>query len=85
MFTGISTTNIVVGDRVRMFYDYNDPLVNYIPDDTWVTQIEPNEVYISAEATNVGIGTTTFEFGIDKCGIVTGIAVLKSVALITCV
>ena len=58
-----------------MFYDYDDVFVNYIPDDTWVTQIEPNEVYISAEATNVGIGTTTFEFGIDKCGIVTGIAV----------
>ena len=58
-----------------MFYDHDDVFVNYIPDDTWVTQIEPNEVYISAEATNVGIGTTTFEFGIDKCGIVTGIAV----------
>tara|TARA_Y100000590_G_scaffold455872_1_gene605313 strand:- start:561 stop:3125 length:2565 start_codon:yes stop_codon:yes gene_type:complete len=75
VFTGITTTNIVVGDRVRMFYDHDDVFVNYIPDDTWVTQIEPNEVYISAEATNVGIGTTTFEFGIDKCGIVTGIAV----------
>ena len=75
VITGITTTNVVVGDRVRMAYDFNDPLVNYIPDDTWVSQIEPSTIYMSAAATNAGIGTTTFEFGIDKCGIVTGIAV----------
>lgn len=73
--TGITTTGILLGDRVRLQYDYDNTLTNYIPDGTHVTQIDPNIVYMSAAATNTGIGTTSIEFGINGCGIVTGIAV----------
>ena len=75
VITGITTTNIVVGDRVRLTYGYDEPLVNYIPEDTFVSSIGSSTLTMSAAATNTGIGTTAFEFGIDKCGIVTGIAV----------
>ena len=73
--TGITTTGILLGDRVRLQYDYDNVVTNYIPDGTHVTQIDSNIVYMSAAATNTGIGTTSIEFGINGCGIVTGIAV----------
>ena len=73
--TGITTTGILLGDRVRLQYDYDNVVTNYIPDGTYVTQIDSNIVYMSAAATNIGIGTTSIEFGINGCGIVTGIAV----------
>ena len=72
--TGITTTNILVGDRVRLGVGYSD-LYNFIPTDTFVTSIGSSTVSINQSPTNVGIATSVFEFGIDKCGIVTGIAV----------
>ena len=78
VITGITTTNIIVGDRIRLVHHYtrtDEPLVNWIPTDTFVSSIGSSTLTMSAAATNAGIGTTTFEFGIDNCGIVTGIAV----------
>ena len=72
--TGITTTNILVGDRVRLGVGYSD-LYNFISTDTFVTSIGSSIVSINQVPTNVGIATSVFEFGIDKCGIVTGIAV----------
>ena len=72
--TGISTTNIIVGDRVRLGIGYSDTY-NFIPTDTFVTSIGSSTISINQSTTNVGIATSVFEFGIDKCGIVTGIAV----------
>ena len=72
--TGITTTNILVGDRVRLGVGYSD-LYNFISTDTFVTSIGSSIVSINQAPTNVGIATSVFEFGIDKCGIVTGIAV----------
>ena len=72
--TGLSTTNIVVGDRVRLGVGHSD-YWNFIPSNTFVTQITSDTVFINNAATNVGIATSVFEFGIENCGIVTGIAV----------
>jgi len=72
--TGITTTNIIVGDRVRLGVGYSD-LYNFIPADTFVTTIESNTVFMNKAATNVGIATSVFEFGRQNCGVVTGIAV----------
>lgn len=73
--TGINTTGILLGDRIRLQYDYNNVITNYISNGTYVTSIGSSVVYMSTSATNTGIGTTSIEFGIDGCGIVTGIAV----------
>jgi hypothetical protein len=72
--TGITTANIIVGDRVRLGVGYSD-LYNFIPSDTFVTTIESNTIFINNAATNVGIATSVFEFGRANCGVVTGIAV----------
>ena len=72
--TGITTTNIIVGDRVRLQVGY-DKTYNFIPTDTYVYGIGTSEIIMSAAATNVGIATSAFEFGIDRCGVVTGITV----------
>ena len=72
--TGVTTTSIVVGDRVRLGIGYSD-LYNFIPVDTFVTTIESNTIFINNAATNVGIATSVFEFGRANCGVVTGIAV----------
>jgi len=72
--TGVTTTNIIVGDRVRLGVGYSD-LYNFIPADTFVTKIESNTIFINNAATNVGIATSVFEFGRQNCGVVTGIAV----------
>jgi len=74
VITGITTTNIVVGDRVRMSVGYNKPY-NFIPADIFVQSIGSNSLTMSESATNVGIATSVFEFGRENCGIVTGIAV----------
>jgi len=74
VITGITTTNIIVGDRVRMSVGYNKPY-NFIPADVFVQSIGSNSLTMSESATNVGIATSVFEFGIENCGIVTGIAV----------
>ena len=80
IITGITTTGIIVGDRVRLQYDYTTdhsiyPQTNFLTTSTYVSSIGSSTVQISEVATNVGIATTSFEFGIDQCGIVTGIAV----------
>ena len=72
--TGITTTNILVGDRVRLGVGYSD-LYNFVPTDTFVTSIGSSTVSINQVPTNVGIATSVFEFGIDQCGIVTGITI----------
>ena len=72
--TGITTTNIIVGDRVRLGVGYSD-LYNFIPSDTFVTSIGSEIVFINNAATNVGIATSVFEFGRENCGVVTGIAI----------
>ncbi|MDB4348698.1 hypothetical protein OAA64_00040 [bacterium] len=72
--TGITTTNIIVGDRVRLGVGYSD-LYNFIPADTFVTTIESNTIFMNNATTNVGIATSVFEFGRQNCGVVTGIAV----------
>ena len=72
--TGITTTNILVGDRVRLGVGYSD-LYNFIPTDTFVTSIGSSTITMNQSPTNVGIATSVFEFGIDQCGIVTGIII----------
>jgi len=72
--TGINTSNIIVGDRVRLAIGHSDSY-NFIPTDTYVAGIGFGQLNISNIPTNVGIATSTFEFGIDQCGIVTGIIV----------
>jgi len=69
---GIATTGILIGDRVRLGVGYSDSY-NFINGDAYVTSIGATSVIISEAATNVGIATSTFEFGIQNCGIVTGI------------
>lgn len=78
--TGITTTGIIVGDRVRLQFHHETshtifPKVNFISTSTYVSSVGYGTIYMSEASTNVGIATTAFEFGIDQCGIVTGIAV----------
>ena len=78
--TGITTTGIIAGDRVRLQFDHETshtifPAVNFISTSTYVSSVGYGTIYMSEAATNVGVATTAFEFGIDQCGIVTGIAV----------
>ena len=74
VITGITTTNIVIGDRIRLGVGYSDAY-NFIPAETFVNGIGPGVIRISNAATNVGIATSVFEFGRENCGVVTGIAV----------
>ena len=74
IITGVTTTNILVGDRVRLGVGYSDTY-NFIPTDTFVTSIGSGSVTLNQASTNVGIATSAFEFGIDQCGIVTGIII----------
>ena len=77
IISGIATEGILIGDRVRLPYNYTDVRkeYNFIPDETYVDSIGIGTIFISSTSTNTGIATTTFEFGIDQCGIVTGITV----------
>jgi hypothetical protein len=54
---------------------YDVKASNFIESDSYVSQIGINTIYISSTATNVGIATSVFEFGINECGIVTGIGI----------
>lgn len=74
IITGINTTNIIVGDRVRLAIGYSD-FYNFIPTDTFVSGIGSSTITMSSSATNVAVANSIFEFGIDRCGIVTGIIV----------
>ena len=78
--SGIVTTGILKGDIVRLQYEYSIdhqlyPSTNFISTTTYVSSIGYGTVFLSESATNVGVATTSFEFGIDQCGIITGIAV----------
>ena len=77
VITGINTTNMIVGDRVRLGTGYSSilPDVQTFPDPTHITGIGASTLFISQTTTNVGIATTTIEVGIQNCGIVTGIDV----------
>jgi len=74
VITGIGTTGIIVGDRVRLQSGY-DAAFNFIPDESYVIGIGTDNIVMNNTSTNVGIATSVFEFGIDRCGIVTGIIV----------
>ena len=74
VITGITTENIIVGDRVRLGVGYSDSY-NFIPDETFVSSIGIGSLTMSASATNVGIATSVFEFGRANCGVVTGITI----------
>lgn len=74
IITGINTSNIIIGDRVRLAIGYND-FYNFIPTDTFVSGIGSSTITMSSSATNVAIANSIFEFGIDRCGIVTGIII----------
>ena len=77
VITGINTTNMVVGDRVRLQTGYDSPYerVYIIPKDTFVTSIGSSILVVNNST--VGLATTTqnVEVGIQNCGIVTGITV----------
>jgi len=75
IITGIATTGILIGDRVRLGVGYSDSY-NFIDGDAYVTTINATSIVMSEAATNVGIATSTFEFGIQNCGIVTGINII---------
>ena len=68
VITGIGTTNIIVGDRVRLESGF-DASYNFIPSGTFVTGLGTDSIILSNAATNVGIATSSFEFGIDRCGL----------------
>jgi len=75
--TGISTVGVIVGDRVRLTFHHDDHIVsnNFISTTTYVSSIGVGTIFLSEDSTSVGIATTSFEFGIDQCGIVTGILI----------
>ena len=77
IITGINTTNMIVGDRVRLGTGHSSilPEVQTFPSTTFVTAIGAGELTISETTTNVGIATTIVEVGIQNCGIVTGISI----------
>ena len=72
---GLNTAGILIGDRVRLGVGYSDSY-NFIDGDAYVTSISASSIVMSEAATNVGIATSTFEFGIQNCGIVTGINII---------
>lgn len=74
IITGITTTNIIIGDRVRLAVGHSESY-NFISTAAYVSQIGVGTIYMSTSASNVGIATSVFEFGINQCGVVTGIAV----------
>ena len=75
--TGVTTNAILVGDRVRQTYGWDSEELNvrFIGTDAYVSHIGMGVIYMSEASTNVGVATTSIEFGIPNCGIVTGIAV----------
>ena len=77
VITGINTTNMVVGDRVRIGTGHSStsPVVKTFPDPTHIIGIGVSTLFISQTTTNTGIKTTTVEVGIQNCGIVTGISI----------
>ena len=75
IITGINTTNMIVGDRVRLGTGYSStaPEIRTFPNTTFVTGIGASTLTISNTTTNNAVKTETVEVGIQNCGIVTGI------------
>ena len=76
VITGINTTNMIIGDRVRLESGYHpEPTVEIIPRETFVTGIGLSELVLNNATTGIGTTTRNCEVGIQNCGIVTGINV----------
>jgi len=76
VITGINTTNMIIGDRVRLESGYHpQPTVEIIPRETFVTGIGLSELVMNNATTGIGTTTRNVEVGIQNCGIVTGINV----------
>ena len=76
VITGINTTNMIIGDRVRLESGYHpEPTVEIIPRETFVTGIGLSELVLNNATTGIGTTTRNCEVGIQNCGIVTGIDV----------
>ena len=77
VITGINTTNMIIGDRVRLEtgYDHPQPSIQIIPSDTFVTSIGSSLIVVNNSTTGIATTTRTVEVGIQNCGIVTGIIV----------
>jgi len=76
IITGINTNGIIVGDRVRLGIGYSG-LYNFIVGDSFVNSVGVSSLTINNTSTNVGIATSVFEFGIDRCGVVTAINIIN--------
>lgn len=76
VITGITTTNMIVGDRVRLLSGYHpQPSLEIIPRETFVTSIGSSLIVMNNATTGIATTTRTVEVGIQNCGIVTGINV----------
>ena len=77
VITGINTTNMIIGDRVRVQFGFDSPYprLSTFPEDTFVVGFGSSEIIVNNASTNVGLATTSIEVGIQNCGIVTGINV----------
>ena len=76
IITGINTTNMIIGDRVRLESGYHpQPTIEIIPKETFVTEIGLSKLVLNNATTGIGTTTRNIEVGIQNCGIVTGINV----------
>ena len=77
VITGINTTNMIIGDRVRVQYGYDSTYarIRTFQSDTFIVGFGTGEIIVNKASTNIGIATTSIEVGIQNCGIVTGITV----------
>ena len=79
VITGITTTNMIVGDRVRLLSGYHpQPSVEIIPRETFVTSIGSSLIVVNNATTGIATTTRTVEVGIQNCGIVTGITITNA-------
>ena len=77
VITGINTSGMIVGDRVRVQYGYDSTYarIRTFPPETFIVGLGTDEITVNNTSTNVGLATTSIEVGIQNCGIVTGITV----------
>ena len=74
VITGINTTGMIVGDRVRQASGFNLSS-NIIPTDTFVSGIGLSTLILNKATVGIATTTRSLEVGIQNCGIVTGITV----------
>ena len=72
--TGINTTGMIIGDRVRQASGFNLSS-NIIPTDTFVSGIGLSTLILNKATVGIATTTLSLEVGIQNCGIVTGITV----------